>query len=164
MESSFSFLPKSSASSTENSSTRWEDLNGQWIESRMQSLNGLVPLKLLSPYCGRTRRGRQSQISYCFYCWCSFEALQVCPIIEKEMNNIDLVVIGNDTKSTKCYAKLMKSQLNLDVCKEIRQNMAAMLGKGAIRNQKKDARREADNRLVDSCQLGFLTINLKLGI
>lgn len=80
------------------------------------------------------------------------------------MNNIDLVVIGNDTESMKCYAKLMKSQLNLDVCKEIRQNMAAMLGKGAIRNQKKDARREADNQLVDSCQLGFLTINLKLGI
>lgn len=44
---------------------------------------------------------------------------QVCPFKEKEMNNIDLVVMGNDTESKKCYVKLMKSQLNLEVCKQI---------------------------------------------
>ena len=118
-ESSFSFWPKSLVLSTENSSTRWEDLSDQWIESRMQSLNELAPLKLLCPCYGRTRRGRQSQISYCFYLWSCFEVPQVCPFKEKEINNIDLVVMGNDTESKKCYVKPMKSQLNLEVCKQI---------------------------------------------
>ena len=118
-ESSFSFWPKSLVLSTENSSTRWEDLSDQWIGSRMQSLNELAPLKLLCPCYGRTRRGRQSQISYCFYLWSCFEVPQVCPFKEKEMNNIELVVMGNDTESKKCCVKLMKSQLNLEVCKQI---------------------------------------------
>ena len=85
----------------------------------MQSLNELVPLKLLCPCYERTRRGRQSQISYCLYWWSCFEVLLVCPINEKEMNTIDLVVMCNDTQSKKCYVKLVKPQLNLEVCKEI---------------------------------------------
>ena len=56
----------------------------------MQSLNELAPLKLLCPCYGRTRRGRQSQISYCLYLWSCFEVPQVYPFNEKEMNNIDL--------------------------------------------------------------------------